>query len=152
MERSTSRQRQSQLEKATLAEVEAVIRRMRERLNRPHTPSHASCQEALDFVDQIAKLMNPFTQRWKGPINLPLRILEYCSVRPYQLGLTFQEKRIAYAVSLGFSDREIAAELDINDQTVKQHISKVKKKAGLKAGRRSRVHLVLWYLEPLILR
>jgi len=55
--------------------------------------------------------------------------------------LSSQEKRIAALVSQGLKNREIALELGIAVQVVRNHLSSIYDKVGMS----NRVELALWY-------
>ena len=55
--------------------------------------------------------------------------------------LSRRQLRIAELVALGFKNREIANQLGIGDQVVRNYLSKVYDKVGV----HNRVELALWY-------
>jgi DNA-binding NarL/FixJ family response regulator len=97
------------LKDATAAEVAAAVRSV---INRRAVCPPELCQTLFDYVSR---------QR----ADLPNFVLNQ------QLGLTRREQQLVELISRGLTNKEIAVELGLSEQTVKNHIHRVLRKVGV---------------------
>jgi Bacterial regulatory proteins, luxR family len=117
--------------------------------------AEATRKELHNLERQHTKVSSPFLVYWIAHPSLgafPWRILQYCSpeIRYEKLEITFREAQIAYGVSLGPSNAEIADVLVVEEQTVGTAVSAIYRKIGMEAGEGNRAKIVLWYITPLV--
>lgn len=84
--------------------------------------------------DQLARVLRRVSLRqpvlWE-PDALPRRSQPAARGRMMPAGLTLREIEVLDCVAQGFSNREIAAALFVNEQTVKNHMTSIFRKLGV---------------------
>ena len=61
--------------------------------------------------------------------------------------LTNHEKEIIELICSGDSNKKIAQKLNINENTIKLHISKIYKKYGIAGGKNARIRLIVQFFR-----
>jgi len=97
------------LKDASAAEVAAAVRAV--------AMGEAVCPPVLcrDLFEQVAKQTSPSANGF---------------VIRHNLGLTRREQQLVHMISRGLTNKEIAAELNLSEQTVKNHIHRMLRKLG----------------------
>lgn len=97
------------LKDAPAAEVAAAVRSV--------AGSHAVCPQ------ELCQVLFDYVSRQRA--HLPNLVIKQ------QLGLTRREQQLVELVSRGLTNKEIAVELNLSEQTVKNHIHRVLRKVGV---------------------
>jgi DNA-binding NarL/FixJ family response regulator len=97
------------LKDAPAAEVAAAVRSV--------AGSHAVCPQ------ELCQVLFDYVSRQRA--HLPNLVIKQ------QLGLTRREQQLVELISRGLTNKEIAVELNLSEQTVKNHIHRVLRKVGV---------------------
>lgn len=90
-------------------------------------------------MEVVAAVRSAMSNEAVCPPNLCLTLFEYvakqCSALPsFQiratLGLTRREQQLVQMIGLGLTNKEIATQLNLSEQTVKNHVHRMLRKAG----------------------
>lgn len=86
---------------------------------------------------EVDELLNVVRAAARGESLLPPRIatklVERISVSPRQQSLTCRETEVLHSLARGLRNKEIAAQLDITERTVKNHVANIIAKLGVKS-------------------
>jgi DNA-binding NarL/FixJ family response regulator len=90
-------------------------------------------------VEVVAAVRSTVSNEAVCPPSLCLTLFEYvakqCTAMPNfqiraSLGLTRREQQLVQMIGLGLTNKEIAAQLNLSEQTVKNHVHRMLRKAG----------------------